>query len=92
MAAQAETSLAEQRRALQQQLQAQRKQIEYQLTCNATPNQQYPRSITMRFLSGRIGTRLLTTAATLVMGAHYARSISIAGVIFRTFFSKSANK
>ena len=69
-------SLAERRLELRARLQAQRGQIMRQLGPATGTDNDYPRSMTMRFLIRRpaLAARLLAGIATLLVGARFFRS------------------
>jgi hypothetical protein len=78
-------SLAEQRQILRGQLQLQRQQIALQIECSPKVNSDYPRSMTMRFLTQQSGliSGLLAGVATLLAGPRFYRSTTAVMTLIR---------
>lgn len=85
-----EPSLSVQRCLLQQQLRVQRQHIIAQLCESAAAGPQFPRSATMRFLSGRAGLKILTELAIRQLGARYPGVLANAFTLLRLFKNKNA--
>ena len=87
-----EGSLIEQSQALRQQLRAQRKRIKQQIDPVTAMNTNYPRSMTMRFITQRpaLVAGLVTEVATLLLGARLLKSVAAALSVARIVRS-SAN-
>jgi hypothetical protein len=83
-------SLSAQRCLLQQQLRVQRQQIIVQLCESADAGPHFPRSATMRFLSGRAGLKILTELAVRQLGARYPGVMANAFTLMRLFANKSS--
>jgi len=81
-------SLEEQRHLLQQQLRAQRQHILLQLDPPSGISDHYPRSMTMRFLSGRKGLVLLTQLAAWRLGSHLPAAILATKTFIKLFSAK----
>jgi hypothetical protein len=79
-------SLQEQRHLLQKQLRAQRQCILLRLDSAADASEHYPRSMTMRFLSGRTGLVFLAELASWRLGSHYPGAVFAAQKMMRMFF------
>ncbi|WP_331351024.1 hypothetical protein [Cellvibrio sp. UBA7671] len=84
-----EPSLSARRCLLQQQLRLQRQQIIEQLCESAAAEQQFPRSATMRFLSGRTGLKLLTELAVRQLSVRYPGLLVNAFTLLRLFKNKN---
>lgn len=84
-----EPSLSARRCLLQQQLRAQRQQIIVQLCESADAAPHFPRSATMRFLSGRAGLKILTELAVRQLGMRYPRAMANAFTLIRLFANKN---
>lgn len=71
--------------ALRQQMHLQRQRIALQLDAASRRHGEYPRSVTMRFLTRRPGMalRLVAEVATLVLGARFVRSFAAARSVAR---------
>lgn len=71
--------------ALREQLHLQRQRIALQLDADSQRRSEYPRSVTMRFLTRRpaLALRLVAEVATLVLGARFVRSFSAARSVAR---------
>jgi len=85
-----EPSLSAQRCLLQQQLRAQRQHIIEQLCESSAAGQQFPRSATMRFLSGRTGLKLLTELAVRRLAVRYPGIFINAFTLLRLFKNKKS--
>ena len=85
-----EPSLSARRCLLQQQLRAQRQQIIVQLCESAEAGPQFPRSATMRFLSGRAGLKILTELAVRQLGVRYPGVLANAFTLLRLFKTKNS--
>lgn len=87
-----EGSLIEQSQALRQQLRVQRKLIKQQIDPVSSMNANYPRSMTMRFITQRpaLVAGLVTEVATLLLGARLLKSVAAALSVARIVRS-SAN-
>lgn len=87
-------TLAEQRQALRQQLQAQRRLIAGQLGPAPEGNGAYPRSKTMRFLTRRsaLAATLLAELVALLVGARYVKSMTAVQAMARIVRSASIAK
>lgn len=83
-----ETSLSARRCLLQQQLRAQRQEIIAQLNPRGETEPHFPRSMTMRFLSGHIGLKILTGLAVRRLVMHYPRVLANIFTLTRLFKSK----
>jgi hypothetical protein len=79
-------SLQEQRHSLQQQLRAQRHHILLKLSAAADTSDQYPRSKTMRFLTGRTGLVILTELASWRLRSHYPDALFAVQKLIKMFF------
>lgn len=84
-----EPSLSAKRCLLQQQLRAQRQQIMEQLCESAATGSQFPRSATMRFLSGRTGLKILTELAVRQLALRYPGVLANAFTLMRLFKNKN---
>ena len=75
-----QNALVMQRQILRRRLQAQRSVIAHQLVAGVAVDNSYPRSMTMRFLTQRpaLAGRLLTGAATLLVGRRLLRTLTVA--------------
>ncbi len=82
--------LSAQRCLLQQQLRAQRQQIIAQLCESADAAPHFPRSATMRFLTGRAGLKILTELAVRQLGIRYPGAMANAFTLMRLFVSKKS--
>ena len=69
-------SLNEQRQALREQMKHQRKVIAHELIHATAINNNYPRSMTMRFLTQQTGIKILAELATLFIGARFLKSLA----------------
>jgi hypothetical protein len=89
-----ELSLIEQRRVLRQKMAAQRQVIARQLTPSLATNSGYPRSATMRFLTGRpaLTAGLLAGLAGLLMRARFFKSITGALGMLKRVRSATGNR
>ncbi len=87
-----EGSLIEQSQALRQQLRVQRKLIKQQIDPVSSMNANYPRSMTMRFITQRpaLVAGVVTEVATLLLGARLLKSVAAALSVARIVRS-SAN-
>lgn len=83
-----EPSLSAQRCLLQQQLRMQRQQIITQLCESASTEPHFPRSATMRFLSGRMGLKIVTELAMRQLAIRYPGVLANAFTLLRLFKSK----
>lgn len=83
-----EPSLSAQRILLQQQLREQRQHIILQLSGSAVAAPQFPRSATMRFLSGRIGLKIVTELAVRQLAVRYPGILANAFTLMRLFKNK----
>lgn len=83
-----EPSLSAQRCLLQQQLRVQREHIIVQLCDSATAVPQFPRSATMRFLSGRMGLKIITELAVRQLAVRYPGVLANAFTLLRLFKNK----
>jgi hypothetical protein len=83
-------TLVEQRQTLRQQLLAQRQLIATQLDSEAQSGS-YPRSMTMRFLTGKsaVGGKLVKSAATL-LGMSVVKSLAVS--LFMPMFAKRKSR
>lgn len=70
-----QTSLSARRCLLQEQLRTQRQAIIARLTKADNAESQFPRSATMRFLSGRIGLKILTGLAVRHLLLRYPKAL-----------------
>lgn len=84
-----EASLSARRCVLQQQLRTQRQEIIVQLCATADAEPHFPRSATMRFLSGRAGLKILTELAVRQLGVRYPGVLANAFTLMRLFTNKS---
>lgn len=84
-----ETSLSARRCLLQQQLRAQREEIIAQLNASDSAEPQFPRSVTMRFLSGRMGLKILTGLAVPQLVMRYPGVLANIFTLMRLFKRKS---
>ncbi len=86
-------SLDEQRRLLREKIRSQRQLIAEQLGPEPETNGGYPRSRTMRFLTGRPGlsVTVLAELAALFMGARYSKSVTAAMALARIVRSAAGN-
>lgn len=84
-----EPSLSARRCLLQQQLRAQRQEIIAQLDASDDAEPHFPRSATMRFLSGRTGLKILTELAVRQLGVRYPGVLANAFTLMRLFTNKS---
>lgn len=84
-----ETSLSARRCLLQQQLRAQRQEIIAQLSAAENTEPHFPRSATMRFLSGRTGLKILTGLAVRQLVMRYPGVLANIFTLMRLFKSKS---
>ncbi len=85
-----EPSLSARRCLLQQQLRAQRQLIIAQLCESAAAGPQFPRSATMRFLSGRTGLKIVTELAVRQLGMRYPAVLANAFTLLRLFKIKNS--
>lgn len=83
-----EPSLSAQRCLLQQQLRMQRQQIIIQLCESAGTEPHFPRSATMRFLSGRTGLKIITELAMRQLAVRYPGVLANAFTLLRLFKNK----
>jgi hypothetical protein len=82
----ADVTLVAQRQTLRERMLAQRQAIAEQMDAAPEVNNGFPRSKTMRFLTGRPGglaLALLTEFAALVVGARYFRSMTAVRAVAR---------
>lgn len=84
-----EPSLSAQRHMLQQRLRVQRQEIIAQLGASTDAEPHFPRSATMRFLSGRTGLKILTEVAVRQLGVRYPGFLANAFTLMRLFTNKS---
>jgi len=85
-----EPSLSAQRHVLQQRLRAQRQEIIAQWGASADTEPHFPRSATMRFLSGRTGLKILTELAVRQLGVRYPGVLANAFTLMRLFTNKNS--
>ena len=87
-----EGSLIEQSQALRQQLRVQRKLIKQQIDPVSSMNANYPRSMTMRFITQRpaLVAGVVTEVATLLLGARLLKSV-VAALSVARIVRSSAN-
>jgi len=89
-----DVSLADQRRVLRERLQAQRQLIADQLGPAPEVNGGFPRSKTMRFMTGRpaVAATLLAELAALLVGARYVKSMTAVLAVAKIVRSASITK
>lgn len=85
-----EPSLSAKRCLLQQQLRTQRHEIIVQLCASADAGSHFPRSATMRFLSGRTGLKILTELAVRKLGLRYPGVLANAFTLMRLFANNNS--
>lgn len=81
-------SLSAQRCLLQEQLRAQREEIIAQFCKAPETDPQFPRSVTMRLLTGRVGLKILTGIALRQLVVRYPKVLANAFTFMRLFKSK----
>lgn len=84
-----ETSLSARRSLLQQQLRAQRQEIIAQLSASDNTEPHFPRSVTMRFLTGRMGLKILTGLAVRQLVMRYPGVLANIFTVMRLFKNKN---
>lgn len=85
-----EPSLSAQRCLLQQQLRAQRQLIIAQLCESTAAGPQFPRSATMRFLTGRTGLKIVTELAVRQLAMRYPGVLANAFTLLRLLKTKNS--
>lgn len=83
-----EPTLSAQRCLLQEQLRAQREEIVEQFFTPSEARVQFPRSVTMRFLSGRFGLKILSGLVVRKLVMRYPKVLANAFTLLRLFNTK----